>query len=516
MASSLLFSTVMLQKLQTSPRDRVTEVQWSRVLTDTGERRGEIFGFSTARFGYVVAAAVGLLILVLVTHPAGGGLVVAAIAAAVILPYAVRYVSHHVNGLLMIIVLIEAIAASCYAGNSDLKIGAMVRYPLGFLFILPFISPLWKSGILRQGGFRDCSIYLMWALFSVTYSILPGVSLARAFAAILPFLAMCAIVMEVRSADDARRVMGVLLAGCGIVVAANYLAIFIQPGEAWQADTDSGMLRFVGFLTEPNELGNLMLATLGVGFGYWPAAKGWKKGLAAVTMISSLAQAVMADSRTPIIGMAVGCALYLLWRYRAKGIVGIVALYGIFYVVAHLLPSMHEYVDRGDVASFTGRQVAWDWGIHSIKESPLLGYGYEVEGQILLSPLFQGWDPVWSLGYQSSLHNGYVSRAVSLGIPALLFWAFFTLRPMVTCFFPNGDPWELRSLVPLALVPMLLENTTESVVDFRSFAGVMMALVWALLERERQFARAQAAARERVVEESKAPIVRALQGRHAS
>jgi hypothetical protein len=125
--------------------------------------------------------------------------------------------------------------------------------------------------------------------------------------------------------------MGILLAGCGVVVAANYLAIFIQPGAAWQPDTESGMLRFVGFLTEPNELGNLMLATLGAGFGYWPVARGWKKGLAAVTMIGALVQAVMADSRTPIIGMAIGCALYLVWRYRAKGVIGIVALFGIFY-----------------------------------------------------------------------------------------------------------------------------------------------------------------------------------------
>jgi O-antigen ligase len=224
----------------------------------------------------------------------------------------------------------------------------------------------------------------------------------------------------------------------------------------------------------------------------------------------------MADSRSPIVAIAIGCAVYLVMKYRARGVIGIVALYAIFYAIAHLLPGMHEYVDRGDVASFTGRQVAWDFGVRSIKESPLLGYGYEVEGQILASPYFQGWDAVWGLGYQSSLHNGYLSRAVSLGIPALLFWVFFIIRPMVTCFLPNGDPWKLKWLVPLALVPMLILETTESVVDFRSFAGVMMALVWVMLERERLFAHAQAAARVTVVEESKAPIVRALQRAHAS
>lgn len=506
----------MLQKLQTAPRDRASDSQWSKLFTENGDRRAQSFRLSIPRLEYLIAAAAGLLILVSLTYPTGGAIVTLAIVAAVILPWAIYYTSRHVIGLLIVLVLIEAFAASYFAASSDQKLGALVRYPLGLLFILPFVPSLRKSGILRQGGFRDYSIYLIWALVSVSYSILPAVSAARAFAAILPFLALCAIAVEVRSGDDARRVMGVLLAGCGIAVAANYLAILIQPATAWQPDTDSGMLRFVGFLTEPNEIGNLMLATLGAGVGYWPVAKGAKEYLAAAAMIGALVQGVMADSRTPIIGFVIGCAVYLVLKYRARGVIGCVALFGIFYAIAHLVPSMHEYLDRGDVASFTGRQVAWDWGIRSIKESPLVGYGYEVEGQILSSQYFQGWDAVWSLGYQSSLHNGYVSRAVSLGIPALLFWLFFTLRPMVSCFLPNGDPWKLRWMAPLALLPMLILNTTESVVDFRSFAGLMMAVVWTMLERERLFVREQAAGRAKVAEESRTPIERAFQTGNAS
>jgi len=260
----------------------------------------------------------------------GGAIVAVAIVAAAILPYSIYYTSRHVGGLLIVIVLIEAVAASYFAGNSDQKIGAIIRYPLNLLFVLPFIPALWKSGILREGGFRDCAIYLTWALFSVSYSILPTVSLARALAAILVFLALCAIASEVRSENDARRFMGVLLAACGIVVAANFLYILINPGLAWQPDTESGMLRFDGFLTEPNEIGNLTLATVCAGYGYWPVAKGWKKGLAATAMLGSVVQGVMADSRSPLIGIAIGCVVYLILKYRAKGVIGVVALYLVF------------------------------------------------------------------------------------------------------------------------------------------------------------------------------------------
>jgi len=505
----------MLQELQTPPRDRPYEAQWSRLLSENGDQRPRNFLRSIPHLEYVIAAAAGLLILGFLAHPSGGGIVVLAILAALILPWSIYYTSRHVSALLFVLVLIEVVAASAFAAGSDAKIGALVRYPLNLLFILPFIPTLWRSGILRQGGFRDYGIYLFWALISVSYSLLPAVSVARVVAAILPFLAICAIVLEIRSGEDARRMMGVLLAGCGIVVAANYLENLIQPGLAWQIDTEEGMLRFVGFLTEPNEIGNLMLATIGAGVCYWPIASKGKKVLAALVMIGALIQGVMADSRSPIFGLAIGCAVYLVWKYRARGVIGLVILYAMFYVAAHA-PGMHQYFDRGDVASFTGRQVAWDFAVAKVKERPLVGYGYEVEGQILSSQYFPGWDAVWSLGYQSSLHDGYLSRAVSLGIPALLFWLFITLRPMVSCFLRDGDPWKLRSMAPLAILPVLILEFTESVVDFRAFAGILMALAWAMLERERLVAREQAARHAKVVEASKTPIVRALQGAHAS
>jgi O-antigen ligase len=500
----------MPQKLQMPSRGSAAEAQWWRLSPESSD--GHALR-SVPHLEFIAAGMAGLLILGLLTQRAGG-VIALAIIAAVILPWAVYYTSRHASWLLFVLVLIEVVAASSYAATSGDQLGALVRYPLGVLFVLPFVSSVWKSGILRKGGFRDYSIYLIWALVSVSYSILPEVSLARAFAAIIPFCALCAIAAEVRSGEDARRVTGVLLAACGIAVAANYLAMWIPGCTPWQPDTMSGMLRFAGFLTEPNEIGDLTLATVGAGFAYWPVANRRNKVLAAVAMIGALVQGVMADSRSPIIGIAVGCVVYLIWKYRVRGVIGVAALFAMLYAASFEIPRI--YLDRGDVASFTGRQVAWDFAADKVKQSPLLGYGYEVEGQILSSQYFTGWDEVWDLGYHSSLHDGYLSRAVSLGIPMLLLWIFLTLRPMVSCFFPDGDPWKLRSIVPLALLPVLILNFTESIVDFRSFAGILMGLTWAMLECERLFARAQAERRAKVAEALRAPIVRALQAGHAS
>jgi O-antigen ligase len=200
-----------------------------------------------------------------------------------------------------------------------------------------------------------------------------------------------------------------------------------------------------------------------------------------------------------------------VWRYRIRGVIGMAALCTLLCVAPVAIPGVHAYLDRGDVGSFTGRQVAWDFAVRSIKEHPLTGYGYEVEGEILQSRYFSGWDEVWDEGYQTSLHNGYLSRAVSLGIPGLLFWLFLMMRPMASCLIRNQNPWSMKSIVWLSLLPALIMNCTESISDFRSFAGIEMALVWVILERQRLCARMQARARSEIAEGRRNSLVRALQ-----
>jgi len=88
------------------------------------------------------------------------------ILAAVAIPWGIHATRQHVNGLLILLALIEAATASWWVATAGGNIGAIIRYPLILLFCLPVSLAVWRSGILQQGGFRDYSIYLLWALLN--------------------------------------------------------------------------------------------------------------------------------------------------------------------------------------------------------------------------------------------------------------------------------------------------------------------------------------------------------------
>jgi len=252
----------------------------------------------------------------------------------------------------------------------------------------------------------------------------------------------------------------------------------------WDVEEMTGLVRLRGIYGSPNLIGEVALATIGVGTVMWTTTSGWKRALLAAQMAVAVALSVLADSRSPFVGFAVGGLLYLVWRYRLRAVpiilvVGVVA----FIAVKSLDP---QYLTRGDVTSLTGRTDIWKFAIEKIKQRPLLGYGFEVEGQIMQARDFPIWWGPWEEGPRSSLHSNYLSKAVSIGIPALIFWVFFFMRPWLSLLWRKDDPWNLKQLFFLIVVPFLVLNFTESTVgDCRYAVGMIATLCWALAERQR-------------------------------
>jgi len=159
-------------------------------------------------------------------------------------------------------------------------------------------------------------------------------------------------------------------------------------------------------------------------------------------------------------------------------------------LVAAALPffgrSIGDYVGRGDVSTLTGRTEMWAYVVQQIKARPIIGYGYEVSGAIFNSRYFPIWYGPWDMGPQSSLHNGYLNHMIGVGVPATLFWLFIVLRPWFFVMRQNDDPWNLKPVFLLVVVPCLIHNLAEAAIgDFLGLDGILIGLFWALGERYR-------------------------------
>lgn len=201
-------------------------------------------------------------------------------------------------------------------------------------------------------------------------------------------------------------------------------------------------------------------------------------------------------SRFFSVALAGGIALYVVWRYRAKGILLFIAA-GVVGIAAMPIfgRDIGDYFTRGNVTTLTGRTEMWQFVVHAIEDHPLRGYGYEVAGALLMSKYFPVWYGPWDLGPASSVHNGYLSHAAGVGIPATLFWLFITLRPWFFLFRQKEDPWNLKPVMLLVVIPLLIHNLTEAALgDFLGAEGLLFGLVFVIGERYRLFALEQAEA----------------------
>src|SRR5262249_2964080 len=159
----------------------------------------------------------------------------------------------------------------------------------------------------------------------------------------------------------------------------------------WVAD-ESGILRFSGYSYSPNEMGELMLATVGVGLVLWPRFHGWKRFGIATVIIASIAFATMADSRSPFLALMIASLCYLVWKYRGRGIAICLVLAIVGYVAVTTWGIGTGTSFTRDISTLTGRTTAWNFELSKVMEHPFWGFGYSVEGAIFQDRQFPMWE----------------------------------------------------------------------------------------------------------------------------
>ena len=448
-----------------------------------------IRGPAVSRVPMIAIAAIAALAMLWVLD--GGSmlplLAILGAAGVVGLIWSAAITRKHPEWLIVALLLTpELIAVEALQG----PVRQLIHFGLIFLFCVPLLPAVIRAGILKQGGFRLYLIFFGWSALTIIWSLAPAYSTGRLIESVVLFGALGWIAFNVNDEADFYKMLGHYLIACGIVVAMMSVSALVLPRSLTWAIPDlssDGMERFKSVFSGPNEVGSVMLFTVGPSILYWNQVTGLKKTLLAMMIAIAVGGGALADSRTPFVGLVLGCVLYVVWKYRFRGVLalGLLAVIGI--VMAPIFgKNLGDYLQRGDVTTLTGRTELWSFVIGAIKAKPILGYGYQTAGAIFGSRYFPIWWGPWDQGPQSSVHNEYLNHMVGVGIPATILWLFILVRPWISIFREKEDPWNLKAAAFLIALPILMQSLTEAAIgDFAGLPGVTFGLFWVLAERFR-------------------------------
>lgn len=244
------------------------------------------------------------------------------------------------------------------------------------------------------------------------------------------FIIFYAFVNLIRDRDMARRLLVYIMIAAGIV--------YLQGLQEWFGKINASSIeksRLIGPVLQSNEFGALMICTaapfLAFGVYYFPRMKAW-----AMTPVLAIFLRVLLGifSRAAYIAFAAEALTASHVRSKKFLILVVAVLAGVYFFVPQLIPSSMQaridqtYTDRpaGDTYDKSAEQrlILWQASEEMIKESPLLGKGFDMFH--LLSNEY-----VATQVNVNDTHNMYFYVATQMGLPALA----SLLTIMIALFF---------------------------------------------------------------------------------
>ena len=229
-------------------------------------------------------------------------------------------------------------------------------------------------------------VYMTFA--SVFVSIEKTYTFARAanLAMLWFFLLGVYLSMESKSPN---RIMRTLTYSYLSVIFVNFAVLLTNIPSTWWGG------RFKGIIVHPNSMAAICMATYPLLMLLRCNHAKMKSYLFALALTVTLLIHFLTQSRASLAFSLLGLGLYFSLSVKKKLLFLGVPLWAVgaalFAIVVYSgeLPSiprsLESYVTRGEsselMATFSGRTKVWEISLQKISERPLLGYGYDVEGQ---------------------------------------------------------------------------------------------------------------------------------------
>jgi O-antigen ligase len=321
-------------------------------------------------------------------------------------------------------------------------------------------------------------IFIGYAISSAFYSIDRTYTLVRSFEFLVFFAFLLGLHGWVRDQDRLDLALNIYFAVIAFCIVANAISLMFLPGRAWSWLMPN---RFQGFTDHPNAFGAMCLVSYPILAWKYMNTRSLRKVCIAIIVCLTLSMHVLSGSRTSMVAAVFGAMIMALFSCRKITLkttaVGLAFVATLIIGISTLVVSKPDSFLRSDTAitTFTGRTEFWKGCIQLIKERPVHGYGYGVAGKIWEDPRFyREGEFLWLGSAKASLHNGYLSLAIGLGVSGLALWLCFLLIPILKS--ASLDQSSYKALVLAMLFQGLVLNFFESALS--SGSQIFTSLVY--------------------------------------
>ena len=244
----------------------------------------------------------------------------------------------------------------------------------------------------------------------------------------------------------------------------NAAALFLCSSRVWAWRMPD---RFQGLTDHPNMFGAVCMVTYPILIWKYGNSQRNGKLLTIILLCLTAMLHVLSGSRSSMLASIlgglvwVGCSIrtITLKQLAISLALGMIVTLG----VSFLLLTKPASLKRGDstVTTLTGRTEFWAGCLQLIREKPIQGYGYGVAGKVWEDPRFhREGEFLWEGSARSSLHNGYLSLAIGLGVIGLVMW--FVVLGIPICKIFRLGPSPYKTFLLMVSIELLVLNFFES------------------------------------------------------
>lgn len=412
-------------------------------------------------------------------------IIMGAVAAILLLTYLLTKRFHHALFIAALAPFISAAFATDDPYDVELTYGAYIRITLALLAgtvgVIKYLEKRKTDNIKPPIEFILFFAFVVIAFASAVTSIDPTRSTSRA--AMLLILLGFLLGLYAWLSEESGKVDQALNALFVLIVLLTFANVIILLGlgdYGWWREYP----RFKGILSHPNTLGSFAMISYPMVLWKYSQSDYPARGFIASLLAILLLLHVLSGSRSSLIGAIVGLAVWaFVLRQRTKLLVIIFVVLASGAIISQTRLSGAFARDEPigtSISTITGRTDLWEAALILLKERPVHGYGYGVGGRIFDDRRFYApQKALWRGSSRISLHNGYLSAAVGVGLVGGTFWCIILLIPIVSCWsFPQG----YRKALVISIISMCLTlNLTEGAIGSGSIPTSMFFWIfWAV------------------------------------